>query len=58
MRSLYGEGTGSIIAEERSDPFRGACVSHGSMDAVESRLGRWLTPYLREGHSATRLLRQ
>jgi len=45
MRSLYGEGTGSVIVEERSDPFRGA-----------PRVWMLLNPdapYSREGHSAT-----
>ena len=45
MRSLYSEGTGSVIVEEQSDPFQGV-----------PRLWELLnpaTPYLQERHSAT-----
>ena len=45
MRSLYGEGTGSVFVEEQSDPFQGV-----------PRVWMLLNPatlYSREGHSAT-----
>jgi hypothetical protein len=45
MRSLYGEGTGSVFVEEKSDPFQG--VPRVWM------LSNPAAPYSREGHSAT-----
>jgi hypothetical protein len=45
MRRLYGEGSGSVIVEEQSDPFQG--VPRVWM------LLRPANPYSREGHSAT-----
>jgi hypothetical protein len=45
MRRLYGEGTGSVIVEEQSDPFQGV-----------PRVWSLLNPantYSQEGHSAT-----
>lgn len=45
MRSLYGEGTGSVIDEEQSDPFQGVPRVWMLLNPA--------TPYSREGHSAT-----
>lgn len=45
MRSLYGEGTGSVIVEEQSDPFQGVPRVWMLLNPA--------TPYSREGHSAT-----
>lgn len=45
MRSLYGEGTGSVIDEERSDPFQGVPRVWMLLNSA--------TPYSQEGHSAT-----
>lgn len=45
MRSLYGEGTGSVFVEEQSDPFQGVPRVWMLLNPV--------TPYSREGHSAT-----
>lgn len=45
MRRLYGEGTGSVIAEEQSDPFQGVPRVWMLLNPA--------TPYSREGHSAT-----
>lgn len=45
MRRLYSEGTGSVMDEERSDPFQG-------VPRVWLLL-RPATPYLQEDHSAT-----
>jgi hypothetical protein len=45
MRSLYGEGTGSVIVEEQSDPFQGVPRVWMLLNSA--------TPYSREGHSAT-----
>lgn len=45
MRSLYGEGTGSVFVEEQSDPFQGVPRVWMLLNPA--------TPYLREGHSAT-----
>lgn len=45
MRSLYGEGTGSVIVEEQSDPFQGIPRVWMLLNPA--------TPYSREGHSAT-----
>lgn len=45
MRSLYGEGTGSIIDEERSDPFQGVPRVWMQLNPA--------TPLSRESHSAT-----
>lgn len=42
MRQLYGEGTGSVIDEDRSVPYQGA-----------PRVWPLLTAYTQEGHSAT-----
>jgi hypothetical protein len=45
MRSLYGEGTGSVFVEEQSDPFQGVPRVWMLLNPA--------TPYSREGHSAT-----
>lgn len=45
MRSLYGEGTGSVIDEERSDPFQGVPRVWMLVNSA--------SPYSREGQSAT-----
>lgn len=45
MRSLYGEGTGSVIVEEQSDPFQGVPRVWMLLNPA--------TPYSWEGHSAT-----
>lgn len=45
MRSLYGEGTGSVIVEEQSDPFQGVPRVWMLLNPA--------TPYSREDHSAT-----
>jgi hypothetical protein len=45
MRRLYGEGTGSVIVEEQSDPFQGVPRVWILLNPA--------TPYSREGHSAT-----
>ena len=45
MRSLYSEGTGSVIVEEQSDPFQGVPRVWKLLNPA--------TPYSREGHSAT-----
>ena len=45
MRSLYGEGTGSVIVEEQSDPFQGVPRVWMLLNPA--------TPYSRGGHSAT-----
>lgn len=45
MRSLYGEGTGSVFVEEQSDPFQGVPRVWMLLNTA--------TPYSREGHSAT-----
>lgn len=45
MRSLYGEGTGSVIVEEQSAPFQGVPRVWMLLNSA--------TPYSREGHSAT-----
>lgn len=45
MRSLYGEGTGSVIVEAQSDPFQGVPRVWMLLNPA--------TPYSREGHSAT-----
>ncbi len=45
MRSLYREGTGSVIVEEQSDPFQGVPRVWPLLNPV--------TSYSREGHSAT-----
>jgi hypothetical protein len=45
MRSLYGEGTGSVIVEEQSDPFQGVPRVWMLLNPA--------APYSLEGHSAT-----
>jgi hypothetical protein len=45
MRSLYGEGTGSVFVEEQSDPFQGVPRVWMLLNSA--------TPHSREGHSAT-----
>ena len=45
MRRLYGEGTGSILDQEQSDPFQGVPRVWMLLNPA--------TPYSREGHSAT-----
>ena len=45
MRSLYGEGTGSVFVEEQSDPFQGVPRVWMQLNPA--------TQYSREGHSAT-----
>lgn len=45
MRSLYGEGTGSVIVEDQSDPYQGVPRVWMLLDSA--------TSYSREGHSAT-----
>ena len=45
MRSLYGEGTGSVFVEEQSAPFQGVPRVWMLLNPA--------TPYSREGHSAT-----
>lgn len=45
MRSLFGEGTGSVIVAEQSDPFQGVPRVWMLLNPT--------TPYSREGHSAT-----
>jgi hypothetical protein len=45
MRSLYGEGTGSVFVEEQSDPFQGVPRVWMLLNPT--------TPYSPEGHSAT-----
>lgn len=45
MRSLYSEGTGSVIVEEQSDPFQGVPRVWMLLNSA--------TSYSREGHSAT-----
>ena len=45
MRRLYGEGTGSILDQEQSDPFQGVPRVWMLLNPA--------TPYSRDGHSAT-----